>query len=119
MTYQQKYEELYKSYQNAAEKLAEARIKLADINGFGDLDSVADYYNRHRIHSYAEREFQKLLHYSIQSQIDPQTEYNTQEYIYNCIKKDQQKRGIPWEDGEIAPQRKAGISFILCEIGLT
>src|ERR1700749_3715662 len=98
MTYQEKYEELYKEYDTAAKVLNDARQKIAFANGSGDRDELANYFKANAKLRFTEKEFHKLLNYVTTANLDPTTEYVSQEYMYNFIKKDHQKRGILWND---------------------
>jgi hypothetical protein len=119
MTYQEKYEELFKAYDHATKTLNEATQKIAFTNGFGDTGDLGNYFKANREYRFAEREFQKLLQYVTTANLNPASEYVPQEYMYNVIKKDQQKRGTPWDDGDLAPDTKKGVRGYECLIGLT
>jgi len=120
MTYQEKYTELFNKYQEATISLTKATDKISDINGFGDRQDVTDYYKAASKYHYAEQNFQKLLQYTVEAKVNPETKYVAREYMYEFIKIDQQKKGIPWGHDVITPKVKENdIKFILCEIGLT
>jgi hypothetical protein len=119
MTYQQKYQELYAAYEKAAQALNEAREKIEDINGFGDGAALSDYLNAHRKYRYAESEFHKLLNYVTTANLNPESEYIAQEYMYEFIKADQRRKGIPWIEAELRPSKESGASGYECNIGLS
>jgi hypothetical protein len=119
MTYQEQYEELFAAYDKATKDLNEATQKIAYTNGFGDVGDLGNYFKANRAYKLAEREFQKLLHYVTTANLNPNAEYIPQEYMYNVIKKDQQKKGTPWNEEDPAPSTKNGIRGYECLIGLT
>ena len=119
MTYQEKYAELYNAYDKATKLLTEATQKIAFTNGFGDIGELSNYFKANREYRFAEREFQKLLNYVTTANLNPSSEYIPQEYMYNFIKKDQQKRGTIWKDEDLIPNTKDGVRGYECLIGLT
>lgn len=120
MTYQEKYTDLYKKYEDAAKKKAEAIENIAYYDGFGDLHDLSNYFKAVANYQYAEQEFQMLLQYSVDSNVDPAREYVDNEYMYEYIKRDQQKKGIPWEDADVMPDlKKHGLKLISGTVGLT
>lgn len=120
MTYQEKYTELYTKYDQAATALTETAQKISQFNGFGDKQDLANYFRAASTYKYAEQHFQEILRYSTEAKVNPDTEYVAHEFMYEFIKKDQQKKGIPWANDVTTPTTKEnGITFITGEIGLT
>ena len=119
MTYQEKYEELFNVYDKATKSLNDATQKIAFTNGFGDTGDLGNYLKSHREYRYAEREFQELLKYVTTENLNPASEYLHEDYMYKFIKQDQQKKGIPWTDDQLAPSTQNGVRGYECLIGLT
>jgi hypothetical protein len=120
MTYQEKYTELYDKYQKATTDLTQATQKISQYSGFGDKQDLGDYFKAASTYKYAEQNFQKFLNYSVRSKVNPGTEYVPHEFMYEYIKKDQQKKGIPWSDDVVVPEvKEGGITFAAVEVGLT
>lgn len=119
MTYQEKYEELFKKYDKSIKDLHHATQEISSTNGFGNPGDISNYFKAHTAHRFAEREFQQLLNYVTTKNLNPNSEYLESEYMYNFIKEDQRRRGIPWNDDELAPSVKGGLSAYECVISLT
>lgn len=119
MTYQEKYEELFQSYNTSSKALAEATEKIA-FNGFGDAGNLANYFKASKRNYFIEKEFQKMLHYVTTENPNLNSEYVPQEYMYDFIKKDQQAKGVHWKDGDLIPQiADNGVKGFECVISLT
>lgn len=119
MTYQEKYDELFKAYDTSTKALSDATQKIDSINGFGDGGDLVNYFISNREYRFAEREFHKLLNYITTSNLNPASEYILQEYMYDFIKRNQQQQGIPWKVEDLAPNIQNGISAYECLISLT
>ena len=115
MTYQEKYEELFNSYDKATKALNNATQKIAFMNGFGDTAELGNYLKSHKEFKCAEGNFQELLKYVTTENLNPASEYLHEVYMYNSIKQSQQKKGIIWKDDQSAPSTQS----YQCTIGLT
>ena len=115
MTYQEKYEELFKSYDKATKALNNATQKIAFVNGFGDTAELENYLKFHKEFKYAEGNFQELLKYVTTENLNPDSEYLYEVYMYKSIKQSQQKMGTTWIDDQSAPSTQS----YQCTIGLT
>lgn len=120
MTYQEKYNELYKRYEQATEMLQEATKSIAFTNGFEDAGALGEYYNAIKAHRIAERTFNDLLSYSTSKSLNPDSEYVAEQFMYEHIKEDQRRRGTTWGEDEIRPHSgDGGVRGYECVIGLT
>ncbi|WP_281233825.1 hypothetical protein [Flavobacterium gelatinilyticum] len=111
MTFQEKYSELYSNYERAGRELEYAAKKLSETNGFGDTNDISAYFNSHKNFSYHEKQFQQILNFANDGNINPTTEFVEQQFMYEIIKKDQIKKKN-WAEGEEN-------QFFTCEVGLT
>lgn len=111
MTFQEKYSELYSNYEKAGKELEHTTKKLSDTNGFGDINDIASYYSAHKNFGYYENQFQQLLNYVKDGNVNPATEFVEHQFMYEVIKKDQINKKN-WEEDE---ENK----FFTCEVGLT
>jgi hypothetical protein len=119
MTYKEKYNELFEVYEKATKALHDATKTISFADGFGDTNELKHYLKAHKEHRFIEREFQQLLKYVSSTNLNPESEFIPCEYTYNCIKVDQRKRGVPWEDHELIPNTDGGVRAYECLIGLT
>lgn len=111
MTFQEKYSELYKNYEKAGNELEHATKKISDLSGFGDSDELSNYFNSHKKFVYHEKQFQQILNFLKDGNIDPSTEFVDKEYMYEYIKQDQIAKKN-WEEGKEN-------QFFTCNLGLT
>lgn len=111
MTFQEKYTELYSNYQRAGRELEDATKKLSETNGFGDINDISSYFKAHKNFGYHEKQFQQILNFVKDGNINPATEFVEQQFMYEIIKTDQIKKKNWEEDKEN--------QFFTCEVGLT
>ncbi len=88
MTYQEKYTELHSKYEIAGKELESSIKNLSEINGFGDMNDIERYSKSLKTFEYYQKQFQQLLKYISEGQIDPKTEFINCEYMYGFIRKD-------------------------------
>jgi hypothetical protein len=119
MTYQEKYEDLFKAYEQTTKDLHDATQRISFTNGFGDTEALGTYFKAHKKYRFAERDFQQLLNYVTTKNLNPNSEYLECDFMYNFIKEDQRKRGVPWKDEELAPNTQGGVCGYECLIGVT
>lgn len=111
MTFKEKYSELYSNYEKAGKDLEQATKKLTETNGFGDSTDIRGYFVAHKNLVYHEKQFQQLLNYVKEGNVNPETEFVDYKFMHDFIKSDQIKKGNWTEDKEN--------DFFTCEVGLT
>ncbi|MBO9571916.1 MAG: hypothetical protein J7497_06870, partial [Chitinophagaceae bacterium] len=109
MTYGERYSELYKNVEEAGKALETSLQKISDINGFGDMNDLGNYFQAQNKFAYHSRQFDTLLKYINNGKVDPNSEYMDKEFMYEFIKSDQQKIGTDWDEADLYPgQSKEG-----------
>lgn len=119
MTYQEKYTEIYKAYEQATKVLHDATQKISFTNGFGDATELGEYFKAQKAYRFAEREFHQLLKYATSRNLNPESEYLPFEFMYNVIKEDQKRKGTPWTDVQVKPEIGNGVKGYEANIRLT
>ncbi|MCF8716475.1 hypothetical protein JM658_16760 [Joostella atrarenae] len=119
MTYEEKYSELYSNYEKAGKRLDNALEKISDINGFGDMNDLDNYFKYQKELSFHSQQFEKLLKYLSSGNVNPKSEFIDKEFMYQFIKKDQIENGTEWKDFDLYPGQSTEGGFYSCEIGLT
>lgn len=111
MTYQERYVELYNKYENAGKELEQATKKISELRGFGDSEELSNYFDSHKNFVFHEKQFQEILRFLKNGNIDPSTEFVESKYMYEYIRQDQILKGN-WEEGKEN-------QFFTLEVGLT
>jgi hypothetical protein len=119
MTYEEKYNELHSNYEKAGKKSENALEKISDVNGFGDMNDLSDYFKSQKELTYHSQQFENLLKYLSDGKVNTKSEFIDKEFMYQFIKKDQIKSGTEWEDFDLYPGQSTEGGFYSCEIGLT
>ena len=115
MTFQEKYTSLHRDVEKYGKEYEAALKKLTETDGFGDMNDVAEYNKAHKKLSSVELQFQRLLQFVQEGNIDPETEFIDQHFMYDYIKADQIKNGVQWNEHDLHPSSKV----YSCKIGLT
>jgi len=119
MTYQEKYMELFKSYEQAISDLLKATHKISFPNKVGDLNRLENYLKAHKEYKIIDSSFQQLLNYLSAKTLNSDSEYIECEFMYNSIKEDQKRLGIAWRDEELTPNISRDVKGYECIIKLT
>jgi len=94
MTYKEKYNELFSTYENAIKNLQSATQKLSSDTGLGNNNDLDNYFKINQQYKRAEENFQQFLKYSNADDINPDTEFILPTYIYHVISGDQIEQGV-------------------------